>query len=107
MSSCARPANEPSERVSTCDAERQRGAAARDTGDGLGAAAPLLLQEYLVRGAEESQLQLSAFEFEFECGERGKWFAAESPGQVVRACVGVGGVQGREHGSAPLTRKRR
>ncbi len=89
------------------DAERKRGAAARNARHRLRANAPLLLQQDLVGRAEESQLQFGARQFEVQRGQCGKRLTPQGPGEIGRARVGVGGVQGREHGSAPQAHKER
>ena len=117
--SCARPAKEPRDSVSTRAANsysqspdavwprRAAGAcccrACRRRSPSR--AALLLLQEHLVGGAEQSQLQLRAGEFEVEHGQGGQRLPTQGPGEVGGAGVGVGGLEGREHGSAPQRRK--
>ncbi|GAT83286.1 hypothetical protein STXM2123_3987 [Streptomyces sp. F-3] len=54
---------------------------------------------------EKSQLDFCSGQFEIQGGQCGQRLAPQGPGEIGRARVGVGGVEGREHGSAPLARK--
>ncbi|GHJ30182.1 hypothetical protein TPA0910_46150 [Streptomyces hygroscopicus subsp. sporocinereus] len=43
-------------------------------------------------------------ELKIEYGEGGKRFAPQAPGEIGGAGIGVGSLEGREHGSAPQAR---
>lgn len=58
-------------------------------------------------GAEQAHLDLYAVggvETPVKDGERGQRVLAQTPGQISGAGVGIGGLEGGEHGSAPQAR---